>query len=333
MDETHDMVPAGNSLVVAGKSPRPARPWVELLLCVLGSFGSVMFPALGVAAMVYGAWLLSRKEEGRTWWAVAGCLVPGVVISVLTWDYGSLVLPCVACALVVALLLPGRIGITGVCLTIAGVTAATIMADASLVMLWGESFTAYVNALIDEMREAMVASLGGTASVAVQASVDQTIELFKKVWPLIYASRAAFMVLFGLLGLAIARRDTYQSVYVAFTRFDVPLWAVVLLIAAVACLACQVLGIAGETLGMVGVNVLICLRVLFFLQGLAVAMNLMDRRRMGPFARVLVIAAILLAELGLYATCVFGVIDVWANFRRLDRRRSQSCAGSCGEGE
>ena len=32
------------------------------------------------------------------------------------------------------------------------------------------------------------------------------------------------------------------------------------------------------------------------------------------------IMLMLMAELGFYAVCVFGVIDVWANFRRLERR-------------
>lgn len=333
MDETQGIVPAEKH--AARKPPRPARPWFELALCVLGSFGSLFVPALGTMAMVFGLWLLARKEERRAWLGIAGCVVPGVVLSFVSWvNYGSLVLPCIACALVVALLLPGRIGITGVCLTIAGLTGAMIAADASIVMMYGEDFAAYVTALLDEIRELTVASLGGTASVTVLATLDQTVELLGKTWPLIYAARAAGVVVLGLFGLMLARRDTYQSVYAAFMRYDMPLWGVVLLIAAIACLACEALGVQGAaTVGAVGLNLLLCLRVAYFLQGLAVAMCLMDRHRWGMLPRVLVIALMLMAELGFYAVSVFGVIDVWANFRRRERRKARKATGSHGEGE
>ena len=71
MDETQGIVPVSN--VPSGrKAPRPARPGFELALCVLGSLCSLTLPALGMAAMVFGAWLLARKDEGRIWWAIAG---------------------------------------------------------------------------------------------------------------------------------------------------------------------------------------------------------------------------------------------------------------------
>lgn len=320
MDETQGIVPAQTP--TARKPPRPARPWLELALCVAGSFGSLFLPAVGTFAMVFGLWLLSRSKERRVWAGVAGCVLPGVVLSAVSWIYyGSLVVPCIACALVVALLLPGRIGITSVCLTIVGLTGAMVMADASILMLQGESFAAYVSALLDEMRELTVASLGGTVPVAVEASIDQTLEFLGKTWPLIYALRAAGVVVLGLFGLMLSRRDTYQSVYAAFTRYDMPLWGVVALAAAIACLAYGAFGPRwADAVEAAGLNVLMFLRAAFFLQGLAVAMSLMDRRRWGPVPRVLVIMLMLMAELGFYAVCVFGVIDVWANFRRLERR-------------
>lgn len=320
MDETQALAPIDQT-PVGRKDPRPAHPWFELFLCMVGSLGTLYLPSIGTALMVYGAWLLSRKEEGRTWLALAGCLVPGIALSFVSWDLGSLVLPYSLCALAVALLLPGRIGVTSVCLVVAGTTAAMILADASMVMSWGETFAAYVDALLAEMRELLVASLGGgSADSVVTASVDQTIELFGKIWPLMYALNAVMAVLVGLVGLMLARRDTYASVYTAFLHYDVPLWAVAALIAGFVCLVWNLFGFAGSAVAeAVGLNVLFCLRALFFLQGLAVAMNLMERRGTGSLARVLVLAFMLMAELGLYAVCVLGVVDVWANFRGLER--------------
>lgn len=314
------------------KAPRPARPWLELLLCVIGSFGSVFFPALGCAAMVYGSWLLGRPEERRAVWAVAGCLLPGVVLSFVSWDIGSLALPIAACALALSLILPGRMGVTGVCAVIAGTTALMIASDASLVMFYGEDFAAYVSALLSEIRELAAASLGGSSSVAAMAALDETMELLGKVWPCLYAARAAAVVAVGFVGLALARRDTCQRAYDAFMRYDVPLWCVGALVVAVACLCASVAGMA-EVFGLIGLNLLLCLRVLFFLQGLAVGMDVTRRRRWRPVTRVLALTVMLLAELGFYAVSVFGVIDVWANFRQLARRSGARAAEAHGEGE
>lgn len=336
MDETRGIVPLSGSCP-GRKASRPARPWMELALCVLGSFCSLTLPSLGMAAMVFGSWLLARKEEKRLWWAVAGCIAPGVILSFVSWvNYGSLAAPCILGALAIALLLPGRITITNVCAVILVLAGLMIASDASIVMMWGEDFATYVNALLTEMREILVASLGGSGnSVAIMASVDQTLELLGKMWPLIYVSRAATAVVVGLIGLMLARRDTCQSVYAAFLRYDMPLWGVVALVAAIACLAVSTGKVPGAaTWNAVGINVLFCMRVLFFLQGLAVAMDLMSRHRWGSFSRVLVLALLLMAELGLYAVSVFGVIDVWANFRKLPRHRREGGAGKArGEGE
>lgn len=324
MDETQGIVPVPET-AFGRKAPRPARPGFELALCVLGSLCSLVLPSIGTAAMVFGAWLLARKQEGRIWWAVAGCAVPGIVFSFVSWvNYGSLVVPCIVAALVIALLLPGRVSITNVCLTIVGVTVLMVMGDASVIMMLGSDFAAYVAALLEEMREIVVASLGGTPQVAVSVAVEQTIELFGKVWPLVYVSRAAVVVLLGLMGLMLARRDTYRKVYAAFTRYDMPLWGIVALIAAIVCLAGGSAGFANATvLEAVGLNILFCLRVLYFLQGLAMAMHLMDKHHWGPVSRMLVLAGLLMAELGLYAVSVFGVIDVWANFRKLPRTKCE----------
>lgn len=306
---------------VAGKPQRPARPALEFALCVIGSLGSIVFPGLCTALMVFGAWLLARKEEGRTVLAVAGCLGPGIALSFATWDYASLVLPCALAALAIALLLPGRVSITSVVVLVAALTALLIGADASLVMLQGEDFAAYVQALLDELREVMTASLTtGTSSVSASAAVDSTVELLGRTWPLIYVMRSFSCVLFGLAGLVIARRDSYQRVSAAYKRFDVPLWLVALFIVSLACLAGRVL-LTGmpDIWGNVALNVIVCLRVVFFLQGFAVLLSLMDSHGWGAYRRVLAISAALLAEMSLSIMCVVGLIDVWANFRKLPR--------------
>lgn len=85
MDETQA---SPESLVESpGKQHRPAQPVFEFVLCVIGSLGTIVLPGVSTALMVFGAWLLARKEEGRALWAIAGCLGPGIALSFATWDY------------------------------------------------------------------------------------------------------------------------------------------------------------------------------------------------------------------------------------------------------
>ena len=71
---------------------------------------------------------------------------------------------------------------------------------------------------------------------------------------------------------------------------------------------------------------LLCLRVLYLLQGLACAMALMERVGMGQVGRIAVLFGLLFLELSFYATCVFGLIDSLADFRGL-RSREVEVAG------
>lgn len=322
MDETQALAPVVTT--PGRKAPRPVRPWFELALCLLGSLGSLYLPALGCAAMVFGSWLLARREEGRAVWAVAGCLAPGVALSLVSWDLGSLVVPVELCALTLALLVPGRVGVTSVCLAIAGGALCMVGADASYAMLNGGNLATYVSGTFEEVRELSVASLGGSgASEAALASLDQILGLMETLWPCMYLFRAAGVVLAGLAGLVLARRDTLESVFRAFLHYDMPLWGLVGLVLMVLGLLGLSLPQGSDVLGRVllsiVLNMAVCLRVLYFLQGLAVAMFLMRRQGFAPVARVLLLAVLLMAELGFFAVCVFGVIDVKANFRNLRR--------------
>lgn len=332
MVETQDS--PSTQLVSPGSSRRPARPVFEFVLCALASLGSIFSPSLGCALMVFGAWRLAHSGEGRAVWAALGCLAPGIVLSFATWDYASLVLPCSLCALAIALLLSRGVSVGGVVVLVALLCGLLIGADASLLMLQGESFAAYVQELLEELRQVMTASLTtGGSSVSVQATVDSTVELLGWIWPLIYAMRAACTVCFGLVGLAVARHDSFQKVHEAFKRCDTPLWVVALFIVSVACLAgWSVLGVLPEAVGVAALNVLICMRVVFFLQGCAVMLSLMDSHGWGFFPRVAVLSLAFLAEVSLSVVCILGLIDVWANFRKL-ARHDQDRRLTSGEGK
>lgn len=322
--------PSGKELARTDAFRRPWRtsPALGLALCVVGSLTAAFVSGPGVGLMVAGIWLLRRPGVAHGWWATVACILPCLAMCILSWEaLGSLCLPWVACALIVGFVLPGRISVTSVVCVIAVSAALMAASDAIVVASYDMSLPEYARQALDEARQQTEAALRGSTagdSLSAGMALDQSFSAMESVWPVSYAAQGAVATLCGLLGLALARRDRYQRVYEAFLRYDVPRWGIVTLALALALLFASNVGLpAGEACGSTALCLLIVLRALYFLQGMAAGMAVMEARRTGAFARVCVVAALLLAESYLYATCVLGVLDTWANVRHLPRPRAR----------
>ena len=280
--------------------------------------------------MVAGVFLLRRPEERKTWWGVTACLVPLAALCLVDWvNLGSLALPSVICALAMGLFLPGHVGITSVCACVVGLTALVLGTDAAVLASFDVSLLDYVSQTFDQMGQIVQDSGSAGAGISVSAAMQQSIDFMRRIWPLVYMGQAALSVLAGLVGLTVARRSPTVRLYEAFTRFDMPIWGMVLIAVCAVCWAASVLGVPGaSTFGSVALCLFICLRVLYFLQGMAVAMSLMDKRGFGPVVRILVIMLLLMLEGSFYVVCVLGAVDAWANFRKLPRHEKEVTAQS-----
>lgn len=305
-----------------GRKPAwPARPALEIALCVVGSALSTFTAPIGVLLMVAGLLLLRRPQEGKkTWMGVVGCLVPLLAYSVFDFvNYGSLSVMPVALALAMAFVLPGRIGITSACLCAVGAGALSLAMDAAVLAAYGWTILEYVEETFDALAEEL--SSVSVSGVSVTAIVDQSISLMRSIWPLSYLIQGAMSMLLGLVVFVIVRRYSARSLYEAFVRYDMPIWGMVLIVVTVVCWAASSCDFAyADTFLSGALCLFICLRVLYFLQGIAVAMSLMDKRGFGPFARIMIIVLLLMLEANFYVVCVFGAIDAWANFRKLERK-------------
>jgi hypothetical protein len=69
----------------------------------------------------------------------------------------------------------------------------------------------------------------------------------------------------------------------------------------------------------VGLNLVLCVRVLFALQGFGVAAGVLERTRVGPGGRILALAALAVLDVFTLAVSFIGLVDFWVNFRRLPR--------------
>jgi hypothetical protein len=69
----------------------------------------------------------------------------------------------------------------------------------------------------------------------------------------------------------------------------------------------------------VGLNLVLCARTLFVLQGLSVSAGLLDRAGVGLGGRILALAALAALDALTLVVSFVGLLDFWVNFRRLPR--------------
>ena len=65
-------------------------------------------------------------------------------------------------------------------------------------------------------------------------------------------------------------------------------------------------------------TLLLSVRFIFTVQGLGVLMGMLNRWRLGCFTRVVVIMIAVSLET-MFVLSIIGLVDVWANFRKLPR--------------
>ena len=68
-----------------------------------------------------------------------------------------------------------------------------------------------------------------------------------------------------------------------------------------------------------GLNLVLCARTLFVLQGLSVSAGVLDRAGVGLGGRILALAALAALDALTLAVSFIGLLDFWVNFRRLPR--------------
>lgn len=73
-----------------------------------------------------------------------------------------------------------------------------------------------------------------------------------------------------------------------------------------------------QPLSIIGLNGLIICSTLYFFQGLAIAASLLKRWSVPALIRVLIYALIFIQTYGIIILSFLGLIDVWADFRKLD---------------
>lgn len=155
------------------------------------------------------------------------------------------------------------------------------------------------------------ANLGETELAELKKVAAGVAGFIRKTFVGLYAAGVMVIHLLSLLLLQRFRKSDYEIEGVGFSRWRLPAMLIWLLILAGFALLAPL-----EGLTLVGRNLLAVLLPLYFMQGLAVVSNFLQRKSWSPAIKGLVyVLVFVLNPLPLVVTGV-GIFDLWVDFRR-----------------
>lgn len=311
--EPQQIVPMGT-----GPAARPPVVTQGLLWVVLGGVVSSYLPYVGVFLLAYG---MRELLEAKGWRGLAvslgACVGICAVSCVFDIAYAAALAPlCLCAAGICGCMWRKRANVTGVSLVILLTAGLSLAIDAAFAVSMGES-------LMKTIQTVLTSSVRTAIGSGIQADVlyAQISPLVEALWPFAYVVSAMFNALLAGIGShAMAVRCTGVARIPQIANFDAPMWCV-------GALALCILGLGATFTGIPEVDLvrslcvtgLMSLRIVFALQGFGVVSALTAKRRMGCLTRFLITFITVWLETVCFAMCIVGLIDVWANFRKLAR--------------
>lgn len=305
---------------------RPPKEMSGALWFALGSFTSFVIPFFGVVMMGYGARELLEARGSRGFlFAVAEGIVITAVALFANSGMGMLLVGEVLCVLGVVWCMRNHAAtLAGICAVIVATALVNIGIEAAVATAAGSSLSQVVDGLLAYM----VSVAQDAAGTGIQAKliVRQIAPVLKALWPFTYVASAGMDALAAGIGsyLMYVRTSGIPRVP-AIVAFDMPMWPVGVLIASILGLSASLSGFPGaEVLLSVSVTALMSVRFIFAIQGFAVVLTFANRFRFGCLGRTLLLVLSIWLETMFFIVSIVGLIDVWANFRKLTRGPQES---------
>ena len=292
----------------------------------LGSFASFVIPFFGVVMMGYGARELLEARGPRGFlFAVAEGIVITAVALFANSGMGMLLVGEVLCVLgVVWCMRNHAVTLAGICAVIVATALVNIGIEAAVATAAGSSLSQVVDGLLAYM--VSVAQDAAGTGIQAELIVRQIAPVLKALWPFTYVASAGMDALAAGIGsyLMYVRTSGIPRVP-AIAAFDMPMWPVGVLIASILGLSASLSGFPGaEVLLSVSVTALMSVRFIFAIQGFAVVLTFANRFRFGCLGRTLLLVLSIWLETMFFIVSIVGLIDVWANFRKLTRGSQES---------
>ncbi len=305
---------------------RPPKEMSGALWFALGSFTSFVIPFFGVVVMGYGARELLEARGSRGFlFAVAEGIVITAVALFANSGMGMLLVGEVLCVLGVVWCMRNHAAtLAGICAVIVATALVNIGIEAAVATAAGSSLSQVVDGLLAYM--VSVAQDAAGTGIQAELIVRQIAPVLKALWPFTYVASAGMDALAAGIGsyLMYVRTSGIPRVP-AIVAFDMPMWPVGVLIASILGLSASLSGFPGaEVLLSVSVTALMSVRFIFAIQGFAVVLTFANRFRFGCLGRTLLLVLSIWLETMFFIVSIVGLIDVWANFRKLTRGPRES---------
>lgn len=300
---------------------RPPKEMSGALWFALGSFASFVIPFFGVVMMGYGARELLEARGSRGFlFAVAEGIVITAVALFANSGMGMLLVGEVLCVLGVVWCMRNHAAtLAGICAVVVATALVNIGIEAAVATAAGSSLSQVVDGLLAYM--VSVAQDAAGTGIQAELIVRQIAPVLKALWPFTYVASAGMDALAAGIGsyLMYVRTSGIPRVP-AIAAFDMPMWPVGVLIASILGLSASLSGFPGaEVLLSVSVTALMSVRFIFAIQGFAVVLTFANRFRFGCLGRTLLLVLSIWLETMFFIVSIVGLIDVWANFRKLTR--------------
>lgn len=305
---------------------RPPKEMSGALWFALGLFTSFVIPFFGVVMMGYGARELLEARGSRGFlFAVAEGIVITAVALFANSGMGMLLVGEVLCVLGVVWCMRNHAAtLAGICAVIVATALVNIGIEAAVATAAGSSLSQVVDGLLAYM--VSVAQDAAGTGIQAELIVRQIAPVLKALWPFTYVASAGMDALAAGIGsyLMYVRTSGIPRVP-AIVAFDMPMWPVGVLIASILGLSASLSGFPGaEVLLSVSVTALMSVRFIFAIQGFAVVLTFANRFRFGCLGRTLLLVLSIWLETMFFIVSIVGLIDVWANFRKLTRGPQES---------
>ena len=298
-----------------GISPVPA-----FVGCAVGTFFSGEVPVLGILLLSFSMRFLMWEGRPRRFVLPLLALALGAVAFAAVDIVGlTLALPALIVALgVCAGMAQGRATVLNVSLVVVAGALAGLVVDTGYAAMYG---TTAREALSQVFETYMRASLG--SGIEEGLAVNEATALFNVLWPFVYVVQSASYAAIAGLGCVFLETRFRARRFPSVAAFDAPLWAVGVLAASALAIAASFADTpASYPLSVVGATALMSVRIIFALQGFGVVASRLSGTRTGCVLRGVIVLLLFWAETVFMAMSIVGLIDVWANFRKLPREGS-----------
>jgi len=282
------------------------------VLAPVVSFVGLPLAAAGIAGLAY---------RGHTAYAAMAAAAGVAAVGLIQASSVLFIAPVLAAVVFTVVLLPRRSVqvVAGSLVAIIGVSS--MAADALTARSQGTTlpalFSDQARSLVTETAKAM----GSSATTETLASLKTFANLLSTAWPSAYFQGAVFVSALVVAAVVwAARKADHPLEIVPYSRFDLTPHMLWVFVVGLLMLAASYASFAGSTaIGALGLNLVLCARTLFFIQGFAVVAGLLDRAGVGLGGRILALAALAVLDAITMFVSFTGLLDFWINFRRLPR--------------